>query len=134
MSGAATIRVEAGGSARADMRLVPVPALHMRLEMGEADPQSYIQVIVKQPILGTYQDQSQVPTRPLVSDRALKDGEDGEDSDASQSSGPLVMEIDGLRPGPSVVQVITDNPGEAGRRAKSVSRCRWIPRMDRRLM
>ena len=123
-SGAASIRVDAGGSARADMRLAPVPALHMRLEIGEANPQSYTQVMVKQPVLGTYQDQSQVPTRPLVSDRAPKDGEDGEDGDASQSSGTLVMEIEGLRPGPSVVQVITDNSGDArqsGKVSKSVA-------------
>jgi len=123
-SGAASIRVDAGGSARADMRLAPVPALHMRLEIGEANPQSYTQVMVKQPVLGTYQDQSQVPTRPLVSDRAPKDGEDGEDGDASQSSGTLVMEIEGLRPGPSVVQVITDSSGDArqsGKVSKSVA-------------
>jgi hypothetical protein len=119
-SGAASIRVETGGSARADIRLVPVPALRMRLEMGEVDPQRYTQVMVKQTVLGTYQDQSQVPTRPLMPDLAPKDGEDG---DASQSSGPLVMEIDGLRPGPSVIQVVTDNPrdgGQAGKVSKSV--------------
>jgi hypothetical protein len=114
-SGAASIRVETGGSARADVRLVPVPALHMRVEMGEVDPQRYTQVMVKQTVLGTYQDQSQVPARPLVSELAPKDGEDG---DASQSSGPIVMEIDGLRPGPSVIQVITDNPGDGGQAGK----------------
>jgi len=114
-SGAASIQVEAGGSARADMRLAPVPALQMRLEMGEVDPQRYAQVMVKQTVLGTYQDQSQVPARPLVSELASKDGEDG---DASQSSGPIVMEIDGLRPGPSVIQVVTDNPGDGGQAGK----------------
>jgi hypothetical protein len=119
-SGAASIRLEAAGSVRADMRLVPVPALHMRLEMGEIDPQRYTQVMVKQTVLGTYQDQSQVPARPLLSELARKDGEDG---DASQSSGPIEMEIDGLRPGPSVVQVVTDNTGgarQSGKVSKSV--------------
>ena len=38
VSGAASIRVETGGSAKADMRLVPIPALHLRVEMAEADP------------------------------------------------------------------------------------------------
>ncbi len=97
VSGAASMRIEAGGSARADMRLVPVPALHIRIEMGEADPQAFTEVMVKQTIFGTFQDRSNVSTR----------------RDAGRSSGPLVLEVDGLRPGPSVVQVMTGNPGEA---------------------
>jgi hypothetical protein len=104
VSGAASIRVEAGSSARADIRLVPIPALHMRVEVGEAAPETFTQVMVKQTILGTYQDQSNVSTQQVVSGRA---SDDGEDDDAGQSSGPLVMDLDGLRPGPSVVQVIT---------------------------
>ena len=91
------------------MRLVPVPALHMRVEMGEAEPQTFTQVLVKQTVLGTYQDKSNVSTQQVVSERASGDGEDG---DADQSSGPLVMEVDGLRPGPSVIQVITGNSKE----------------------
>jgi len=120
VTGATSIRVERGGSARADMRLVPVPALHMRVEMGEADPQTFTQVLVKQTVLGTYQDQSNVSTQQVVSERASGDGEDG---DADQSSGSLVMEVDGLRPGPSVIQVITGNsrePQQSLRVSKSV--------------
>jgi hypothetical protein len=120
VTGATSIRVERGGSARADMRLVPVPALHMRVEMGEADPQTFTQVVVKQTVLGTYQDQSNVSTQQVVSERASGDGEDG---DADQSSGSLVMEVDGLRPGPSVIQVITGNsrePQQSLRVSKSV--------------
>ena len=109
VAGATSIRVKRGGSARADMRLVPVPALHMRVEMGEAEPQTFTQVLVKQTVLGTYQDKSNVSTQQVVSERASGDGEDG---DADQSSGPLVMEVDGLRPGPSVIQVITGNSKE----------------------
>jgi hypothetical protein len=109
VTGATSIGVETGGSARADMRLVPVPALHMRVEMGEAEPQTFTQVLVKQTVLGTYQDQSNVSIQQVVSERASSYGEDG---DADQSSGPLVMEVDGLRPGPSVIQVITGNSRE----------------------
>jgi hypothetical protein len=110
VSGAASIRVEAGGSARADMRLAPVPALHMRLEVDQADPQTYTQVLVTQTIFGGYHDQASVSTRQVMPDGASEDGEDG---GAGQPSGPVIMELDGLRPGPSVVQVMTGKPGEA---------------------
>ena len=120
VTGATSIRVESGGSARADMRLVPVAALHVRLEIGDADPQTYTQVLVKQMILGTYQDQSNVSTRPVVPDSASGDGEH---RDGDQFSGPVVLELDGLRPGPSVLQVTTGNarePQQSARVSKSV--------------
>ena len=110
VSGAASIRVEAGGSARADMRLAPVPALHMRLEVDQADPQTYTQVLVSQTIFGGYRDQAAVSTRQVMPEGASEDGEAGS---TGQPSGPVVMELDGLRPGPSVVQVMTGTPGEA---------------------
>ncbi len=110
VSGAASMRVEAGGRARADMRLVPVPALHIRVEMAEADPQTFTEVMVKQTIFATFQDRSNVSTRRVSPDHTSDDGEGG---DAGGSSGPLVFEVDGLRPGPSVVQVMTGNPREA---------------------
>jgi len=120
VSGAAPIRVEAGGSARADMRLVPVPALHMRLQVDELDPQTYRQVPVTQTILGNYEDQARVSTQQVVSGRTSENGEDGV---ADQSSGPLVMEVDGLRPGPSVVHVMAGKSGkewQSSRVSKSV--------------
>src|ERR1700719_1040919 len=103
VSGAAFIRVEAGGSARADMRLVPVPALHMRLQVDELDPQTYRQVSVTQTILGNYQDQASVSTQQIISGRTSENGDGGV---GDQSSGPLVMEVDGLRPGASDVQTL----------------------------
>jgi len=112
VSGAAFIRVEAGGSARADMRLVPVPALHMRLQVDELDPQTYRQVSVTQTILGNYQDQASVSTQQIISGRTSENGDGGV---GDQSSGPLVMEVDGLRPGASVVHVTTGKQGEAWR-------------------
>ena len=48
-------------------------------------------------------------------------------------SGPLVMEVDGLRPGPSVVQVMTGNPREARQSIRVSKSVPWIPRMGRRL-
>src|SRR6202030_1426871 len=93
----------AGGSARADMRLVPVPALHMRLQVDELDPQTYRQVSVTQTILGNYQDQASVSTQQIISGRTSENGDGGV---GDQSSGPLVMEVDGLRPGASDVQTL----------------------------
>jgi hypothetical protein len=110
VSGAASIRVEAGGSTRVDIRLVPVPALHIRVEMAQADAQAFTEVMVKQTILGSFQDQSNVSTRRVSPDDT---SDDGEDRDSVGSSGPLVFEVGGLRPGPSVVQVMTGNPREA---------------------
>ena len=111
VSGAASIRVEAGGRARADMRLVPVPALHMRVEMAEADPQTFT--------AGHGQaNNSRKLTRigrtfPLGGSSPDCTSDDGEGGDAERSSGPLVLEVDGLRPGPSVVQVMTGNSRDA---------------------
>jgi hypothetical protein len=119
-NGAAPIRVETGSGARADMRLVPVPALHMRLEVGETGSETVTQVLVTHKILGTYQDQSQVSAEPVVPDGASGNGED---EDAAQSSGPVVLELTGLRPGPSVIQVTADNAKDSahsGKVSKSV--------------
>ena len=110
MSGAASIRVEPGGRARADVRLSPVPALHIRLEVDEADPQTYTQAKVTQTILGAYHDQATVSSRPIMPESAPEDGEAG---DTGQSAGPRLIELDGLRPGPSVVEMMTGKPGEA---------------------
>jgi hypothetical protein len=115
ISGAASIRVEPGGSARADMRLTPVPALHIRLEVDDADPQTYTLAKVTQTILGTYHDQTTVSSRPIMPESAPEDGEGG---DAGQSAGPRLIELDGLRPGPSVVEVTTGKPLEAWRSSK----------------
>jgi hypothetical protein len=82
----------------------------MRLEIGETDPQTFTQILVKQTILGTYQDQSSVSTQQVVPDRASDDREEG---DADQPSGPHVMELDGLRPGPATLQVVSAKPGTA---------------------
>jgi hypothetical protein len=110
-SGAASIRVEAGSSARADMRLVPVPGVHMRVEVEEADnSQRYTRVEVKQAIFGTYQYHRLGPGRQTVHILTSADGEDG---DANQSSGPSFVEVDGLRPGASVIEVVTGKPGES---------------------
>src|SRR5262249_49168421 len=111
-SGAATIRVEAGSAARADMRLVPVPAVHMRMEMGEADPNTWTQVIVAQKVLGSYQEQSGVSTQEVETAHASSDGEDDR---AAESSGPLVLELDGLRPGASVLHITTGDSRQSGK-------------------
>ena len=119
-SGAASIRVEAGGSARADMRLVPVPALHIRLEVGDVDPQTYTQATVTQAIFGAYHEQATVASRQIMPEGASEDEEEG---DAGQPSGPFLIELDGLRPGPSLVEVMTGKAGKAwrsGRVTKSV--------------
>jgi carboxypeptidase family protein len=114
-SGAASIRMEAGGSARADMRLVPVSALHIRLEVGDVDPQTYTQAIVTQAIFGAYHEQATVSSRQIMPQDASEDGEEG---DAGQPSGPLLIELDGLRPGPSLVEVMTGKAGEAWRSSR----------------
>jgi hypothetical protein len=115
VSGAASIRVEAGGSARADMRLVPEPALHIRLEVDDVDPQSYTQAIVTQTILGAYHDHATVSSRQILPEGASEDMEEG---DTGQPSGPLLIELDGLRPGPSLVEVMTGKAGEAWRSSR----------------
>jgi len=102
-SGAVPIRVETGGSAQADMRLVPVPALHLRLEMEERDSKMFGQILVSQTILGTYQDRVRASTQESSA----------EDGDSEQQSGTAIVEIDGLRPGPSVLQVMIFNPRTA---------------------
>ena len=110
VSGAASIRVETGGSAQADMRLIPVPALHLRLEMDERDSQMSRHILVSQTILGTYQDRVRVSTQESAPDLASQGAEDG---DSQQRSGPFIVEVDGLRPGPSVLQVMTFDPRKA---------------------
>jgi len=109
-SGVASIHVEPGGSARADLRLAPVPALHIRLEVDEADRRTYTQAMVSQTILGAYHDRGPVSSRQIMPEGASEDGEQG---DGDQPSGPRFMELDGLRPGPSVVEVMTGTPGVA---------------------
>jgi Carboxypeptidase regulatory-like domain len=110
VSGAASIRVDAGGSARADVRLVPVPALRLRLEVDKIDLRANREILVSQTILGTYPDEERVSSGLTMSTAAFQDGEDGS---ASQLSGPVIMEVDGLRPGLSSVEIITGKPGKA---------------------
>lgn len=103
VSGAASIHVETGGSAQADMRLVPIPAMHLRVEVEERDSKLFRQILVSQTILGAYQDRVRVSTQESSA----------EDGDSEQQSGTVIMEVDGLRPGPSVIQVMASNFGEA---------------------
>jgi hypothetical protein len=110
VSGAASIRVDAGGSARADVRLVPVPALRLRLEVDKIDLRASREILVSQTILGTYPDEERVSSGLTMSTAAFQDGEDGS---TSQLSGPVIMEVDGLRPGLSSVEIITGKPGKA---------------------
>jgi hypothetical protein len=109
-NGAASIRVEPGGGARADIRLTPVPALHIRVEMGDMDPQAYTQAIVEQAIFGAYHEQAPVSSRQITPEGVAEDGEGG---DASQPSGPVFLELDGLRPGPAIVELMTGSAGES---------------------
>lgn len=109
-NGAASIRVEPGGSARADMRLLPVPALHIRVEVGDVDPQAYTRAIVEQAIFGTYHEEAPVSSRQITPEGAADAGEAG---DAGQPSGPVFLELDGLRPGPAVVELMTGTAGKA---------------------
>ena len=110
VSGAASIRVETGSSARADIRLAPVPALHLRIEVeGEDNSQRYTQILVKQTILGSYQDASPSSSQRIVTERVPGDGDD---DSSQQPPGPSFIEIGGLRPGPSVIEVVTGKPGE----------------------
>jgi protocatechuate 3,4-dioxygenase beta subunit len=117
-SGAASIHVEAGGSARADMKLVPVPALHIRLEVGDVDPQTYTQAIVTQAIFGAYRDQATVSARESMPESASEAEAEG---GAGQPSRARVLDLDGLRPGPAVVEAKTGKAGEAWQ-ASSVSK------------
>jgi Carboxypeptidase regulatory-like domain len=117
-SGAASIPMETGGSARADMRLVPVPALHIRLEVGDVDPQTYTQAIVTQAIFGAYRDQATVTARESTPGGASEAESEG---GAGQPSRPRVLDLDGLRPGPAVVEAKTGNAGE-GWQSSSVTK------------
>ena len=125
-SGAASIPVETGGSARADVRLVPVPALHIRLEVGDVDPQTYTQAIVTQAIFGAYRDQATVTARESMPEGASEAEPDG---GAGQPSRPRVLELDGLRPGPAVVEAKTGNAGE-GWQSSSVTKSVQIDPTD----
>jgi hypothetical protein len=106
-SEATCIHVEPGGSARADMRLVPVPALHIRLEVDEMDPQTYTRAVVAQTILGGYLEQPSSSHEETLQEGASEDGNGG------QPAGPRVLVLYGLRPGPSVVELTTGKAGEA---------------------
>jgi Carboxypeptidase regulatory-like domain len=109
-SGAAPIRMEAGGSAQADLRLVPMAALRLRVEVGTVDEQAPPQILIIQTIFGTYQE-------PVRESRGLTFGRGPSEAGGNggtESLGPATLEVDGLRPGPSVVDVIT-----GGRRGAS---------------
>jgi Carboxypeptidase regulatory-like domain len=109
-SGAAPIRMEAGGSAQADLRLVPMAALRLRVEVGTVDEQAPPQILIIQTIFGTYQE-------PVRESRGLTFGRGPSEAGGNggtESLGPATLEADGLRPGPSVVDVIT-----GGRRGAS---------------
>jgi hypothetical protein len=109
-SGAAPIRMEAGGSAQADLRLVPMAALRLRIEVGTVDEQAPPQILIIQTIFGTYQE-------PVRESRGLTFGRGPSETGGNggtESLGPATLEVDGLRPGPSVVDVTT-----GGRRGAS---------------
>jgi hypothetical protein len=102
-SGASPIRVEAGGSAQADMRLVPVPALHMSLEVDGGGPQTHTMILVRQKILGVYEETQGGRTWQVNSRRTPEEEGGGGD----QPSGPQIIELGGLRPGPMAVELMT---------------------------
>lgn len=100
-SGAASIHVDAGGSTRADMRLVPIPALRLRVEMDGIDVHVPPRILVMQTILGAYSEEERVSSGLTMR------------GDASELTGPVTLEVDGLRPGPTVVHVATGKRGQA---------------------
>jgi hypothetical protein len=108
-SSAAAIRMEAGGSAQADLRLVPVAALRLRVEVGNVDEQAPPQILVTQTILGTYQDEVRASRGLTIGRGPFEAGGNGD----TESLGPATLEVDGLRPGPSVVQVTTTRRRDA---------------------
>ena len=93
------------------MRLVPVPALHIRVEMAEADPQTFTEVLVKpnnsRKLPGSVKRFHSAGLARLTLLTMAKMGTPAGRQELS------VLEVDGLRPGPSVVQVMTGNPREA---------------------
>jgi hypothetical protein len=117
-SGAAPIRVDAGGSARADMRLVPMPALHMSLEVDGGWPQNQTMVLVRQKVLGVYEDTPGGVTWQVISQRTPEEEGGGED----QLPGPKIIELDGLRPGPMAVELMTGELKGARRWRQTLSK------------
>jgi hypothetical protein len=111
-SGAAAMCVEAGGNARADMRLSPVPALHISVQLGENEPSTSAQIRATQTIFGVYEEQSVQSSYQFGSEG----DEEGEGAgSAGQKPEHVFIELDGLRPGPMVVQVMTSEVKDAGK-------------------
>lgn len=94
-----------------------MPALHMSLEVDGGWPQYQTMVLVSQKILGVYEDTPGGVTWQVVSRRTPEEEGGGED----QLSGPKIIELDGLRPGPMVVALMAEIKGEG----------RWRPTLSK---